>query len=591
MAKFEINDQFLGYANKKDITNLDPRFLVSPSQNVIINDGEKVSSRKGYTLFGAASTALFPITSSHEWYTSSNTELPLRFADTNLELYYNSAWNVIKSDFTSGVTINFAEWWDSTEVKDLLVMVDGTTNVYMWSGGVTTFASATANTITKQGTTTWAEDRFLIGGTRSVIIEGTTYAYTGGEGTTTLTGVTPDPTVAGHAVGALVTQAIRTTANAVSSSVNLLTIGTLNNQIYLAAKERRDVYVSKNTDYLDYTFSTARAPGEGALLTLDSPCVGFAVGEKDMYMSGTKNEWYQTVFTLAAALTTESLIVHRLKTSPGQSALGQSAIGNSKNYISYVSNENVIDMLGRVENITEPQSKPLSDPIKLEVAAYRTTGIPHVKYHKNQTYYSFPTEGKVLIYDHERAFWQPPQILPVNRFAVIGGELYGHSSQVTETYKLFDGYNDNESPIYSRAYFAYRNYDKRGEKKSFNEWFTEGYISSNTTLKMGLKYDFGGFTSIVEKNISGISTAILFATTADGSFGKVPFGENPLGSITDSLDDLSKFRVVHEITKNEQDFYEIQNFYETDEIDYRWEVMAHGGNISLASADNVSIKQ
>lgn len=591
MADFKLIDEYLGYANKKDITNLDPRYLVSPSQNVLINDGEKVSVREGYSLYGAASTALFPITSNHDWETSTGTSAPLRFADTTLQVYYSSAWRTVKTGFTSGATLNFTEWWDSTEVKDLLLFVDGTVNMYMWSGGMTTFASATSNTLTKQGTNTWAEDRFLIGGTRQVTIGATTYTYTGGEGTTTLTGVTPDPTAGGHTAGDFVVQTVRTTANYVSSSVNLLTLATLNNQVYVAPVGRRDVYVTKNTSYTDYSFSAARVPGEGALLTLDSPCIGFAVGEKDMYMSGSKNEWYQTVFTLAAALTTENLTVNRLKTSPGQGALGQSAIGNAKNYVMYVSNEKIIDFIGRIENVEGPQSKPLSDPIKLEVASYDTTIAPHVKYHKGVTHIAFPSEGKVLMYDHERQYWQPPQILPIRRFAEIGGELYGHSSQVTETYKLFDGYNDNTNPISAKAYFAYRNYDHRDRKKQFNEWFTEGYIGSNTTLTMGLKYDFGGFTATVEKEISGVDNDILFQTIADGSFGKTPFGQNPLGSVTDSASDLAKFRIVHEITKNEVDFYEIQDFYESNDVDYRWELMAHGGNVSLATADNVGIKK
>lgn len=591
MSKFELIDSFIGYSAKKDITNLDPRFLVSPSQNVLINDGEKVSIRGGYSLYGVASTALFPITSSHDWNTSTGTEANLRFADTTLQVYYSSVWRTVKTGFTSGATLNFSEWWSSAESKDLLLFVDGTVNMYMWSGGMTTYASSTSNTITKQGTSTWAESRFLIAGTRQIDIGGITYTYTGGESTTTLTGVTPDPTTGGHSAGDFTIQTVRTTTNYISSSVNLLTLATLNNQVYVTPVGRRDVYVTKNTDYTNYSFSSPRVPGEGALLTLDSPCIGFAIGEKDMYMSGSKNEWYQTVFTLAAALTTESLTVNRLKTSPGQGALGQSAIGNAKNYIMYINNEKAVDFIGRIEQIEGPQSKPLSDPIKLEVAGYSTVITPHVKYFKSRTYFAFPSEGKVLIYDHERQYWHPPQILPVRRFAIIGGELYGHSSQVTETYKLFDGTNDNTNPIYARAYFAYRNYGQRAHQKQFNEWFSEGFIASNTTLQMGLKYDFGGFTSIVGKEISGDDNDILFSTTADGSFGKSPFGENPLGSIVDSASNLAKFRIIHEITKNELDFFEVQDFYESNEADFQWELMAHGGNITLATAQPIGIKK
>jgi len=591
MRDFKLVKSFIGFSAKKDLTNLDPRYLVSLSQNVLINDGEKISIRAGYSLYGAANTALFPITSSHEWNNSSGTELPLRFADTTLEYYYSGAWRTLKTGFVSGATLNFTEWWSSAEVKDYLLFVDGTTNLYMWSGGITTFASATANTITKEGAGYWTESRFLTTGTRQVDIGGTTYTYTGGEGTTTLTGVSPDPTSAGHAVGSVIVQTVRTNADMISAAYNLNIIATLKNQVYLGNSTYRDVYVTKNTDYTSVAFSAARVPGEGAVLTLDSCPVAFGVGEKDMYISAGRNEIYQTVFTLASTLTTENLTVERLKTSPGGAALSQSAIGNAKNNLVFVSKESVIDYIGRVENIDTPQSKPLSDPIKSEVAGYSVVIPPHVKHHKSKTYIAFPSASRVLIYDHELALWQPPQVLPVQRLAIIDGDLYGHSNGQTESYKLFDGTSDNGNPIDARAYFAYRNYGDRANKKQFNEWFTEGYISSNTTLTSGVKYDFGGFTSVAEKEISGTDTDLLFAVVSDGSLGKAPFGENPIGSVVDSPSNLSKFRHIFEISKNEVDSYECQSYYGSNEVDAQWELLAQGGNVQLATADNVSIKR
>ncbi len=589
--KFELINEFKGYVNKADITNIDPRYLVSPSQNTIINDGEKVSIRGGYELVGAAATALFPVTSSHDWITSNGVERPVRFTNESVEFLYNGNWEVVMGGFVANSVLNFTEFWDAAGVKDLLLWVDGyTSNIYMWSGAVTTFASATANTITKQGATLWAEDRFLLTGVRQVIIDGITYTYTGGEGTTTLTGVTPNPTLGGHLPGALATQAVVVTATTPTTVANT-TIATLNNHVYIGQATTRDVYVSKNTSYTDFTFSSPRLPGEGGLLTLDSPTVAFGVGDKDMYISAGKNELYQTVFTLSSSLTNESLTVNRLKTNPGGGVIAQASIGNAKNYLVYVSNEKIIDFIGRVESIDTPQSKPLSDPIKAEVANYSVTVPPHVKYHRSKTYIAFPSESKVLIYDHERQLWYPPQVLPIRRLAIIDGELHGHSNAVGETYKLFSGTSDNGNPIDARAYFAYQLYGRRDHKKQFNEWFTEGYISSNTTLNLGIKYDFGGITSIVNKVIPGTGNPnIIFSTSADGSFGKFPFGEMPFGSITDSPSNLSKFRIIHEITKNALDFYEVQDFYETNSIDAQWEILAHGGNVTLATADNVSIK-
>lgn len=592
MKKFNLIPKYRGYINKADVTNVDPSYLVSGSQNVLINDGEKIQVRPGYSIYGAASTDLYPVLSSYDWITSTNVERNLRKYNTTLEVYYSSAWRTVGT-FTAAALLNFAEFWSSTESKDLLLIADGTSTMKMWSGGIAVIASVGTNTLTKSGSTTWAEERFLVAGTRQVNIGGVTYTYTGGESTTTLTGVTPDPALASPAIAAgdIAIQTIRSSSNTPASSFNNDIISTINNHVFVADFDRRDIYISKNTDYTSYTYSSPRVPGEGALLTLDSNPIGFVVQEDSMYISGSKNDWYQIKFNRSADLTKEEVVVQKLKTGPGQGAYSQSSIGNAKNSVLYFSNEKTIDSLGRIENINTPQSLPLSDPIKTELESYDVTIAPHIKYFKNKTYIAFPSESKVVIYDHEKGFWQPPQILPVRRFAIIGGELYGHSNAVPETYKLFDEdvYSDNTNPIDARAVFAYRNYGRPDWKKNFDEWFTEGYISSNTTIDLTIYYDFGGNTSIIEEEIIGTDTDILFGPPGDSSIGKAGLGQQPIGSSVDSPSDLSKFRIIHELRK--QDFYEVQVKYASNDVDYRWELLRLGGNVRLSTADNGFIKQ
>lgn len=592
MKKFLLTSEFRGYSNKADITNIDPKFLVSPSQNVIINDQEKIEVRAGYTLDGPAGSTNTPIISSYDWITSTGVERNIRTNGTALYYRYVDSsgtvtWRDLGLTVVSNVVINFTEWWSSTEALDHLLFVDKTSNVRMWSGGITTLASATVNTITKNGTTTWAEERFLKAGTRSVIINGTTYAYTGGEGTTTITGVTPDPSA--EAVNSIIHQAVRTTANTPASGITTDLISTLNNYVYYADSSLRTVYVSKNTDYTSVTFtSPVRVPGEGALLTLDAPPVAFVPQEEDMYISAQKDQWYRTVFTLSADLTGEDLKVKRLKSGPGQGALSQSSVGPVKNALLYITNDKTVDTLGRIENINTPESVPISDIVKTEFQDYSYAINPHIKYFKNKTYIAIPSETRVMIFDHEKKLWNPPQILPVQRWAVIGGELYGHSSATDETYKLFDGTNDNENPIDWKIYFAYNNFGVRSWSKEFNEQYSEGYISSNTVATMVIKYDFGGFTSIVEKEINGADSRIIFATISDNSLGKYPLGQMPLGSITDSVDNLSKFRVIHNLVK--QDAFEFQIGYEGSTVDDQFQLLAQGPNALTSESDNIPIK-
>lgn len=594
MKKFSLIQNFLGYQNNKDVSNTDPRFLIVGSHDVLVNDGEKIVTRDGYTIDGQNNAALTPITSSYDWNTSTGAERNLRAYNDELEYRYvdsngDVTWRRLANGYGSNTNFRFAEWWSSSEGKDLLLIVNGDSNMRMWSGAVTTFASATTNTITKQGSSTWAEDRFLIAGTRQVVIDGITYTYTGGETTTTLTGVTPDPTLGGHTAGDVVHQAIRTTATTPGSAFNNDVIIVHKNQVYVGDTTRRDVFVSKNTDYTDYTFSSPRVPGEGALLTLDSATVGFATQEDTVYITAGKNDWYQVNFTLSSDNLKEAITVQKLKSGTQQAAKSQELIGNIKNSIVFVSNEPTFDTLGRVESINTPQSVPLSSPIKIDFDAYNFTNA-HVKYFRNQSFIALPNEGLVLIYDHESGYWQPPQTLPIARLAIIDGELYGHSSAVPETYKLFDTtvQTDDGNPINHVAVFAYRNYGKRYAKKVFDFYYTEGYIGGSSIIDVTYKFDFGGFTNILNKQIDASDNSIIFSTTTDGSLGKVPLGQQPLGSITDSVSGLPKFRIMHGLARNA--FYEYTVQYSSNEEGYQWQLLAHGGNTDESRSDAIEIK-
>lgn len=595
MNKYTITDKFQGYNSKVDSTKLDNGILVSGSQNVLSTDGENIKIREGYTLDGAANTATTPIESSYDWNTHSNTGLYLRSYNDTLEWRYKDSsdaitWTELKGSWTD-VGFAYTEYWDNTEKQDYLLFVNGDSNIYSWSGGNALISSTTSNTIVKTGTPTWAEARFNTTGTydKKILINETEYTYTGGETTTTLTGVTPDPT--GEADGSLVFQTVTTHTDKPASDSTTFTndiIGTLDNQVWVASTINRDVYISKQDDFLTYTFSSPRLPGEGALITLDAYPVGLAVQEKYMYVAAGNDQWYKVVFELANDLVNESLEVERLKTTAQEAAVSQGAISHIKNNIVYLSNEPTIDTLGKLEAIDTPQTLALSDPIKTELEGYNTSNA-HLKYYRNNLYIALPSESKVLIYNIEQGYWEAPQILPVRRLAIIEGDLYGHSNAVPETYKLFDGYNDNTNPIEAVAKFSYQNFGDRVNYKNFDEFYSEGYIKSNTDLTLVIDYDYQGFTSSQEFTIEGDDDDILFQSSKDGSIGKSSYGKEPFGSIIDAPSDLAKFKQINTMVR--QDFQEMQVTYKTNQVDGRWEVLAYAPSIYLSSNKIINIKK
>lgn len=604
MAKrFSTIENYNGYRTKVEETNAPARILVDGSQNMLFNDEDKIATRKGFTLDGAADSTRDPILGSFDWNTNTGDERNLRsFDDTSgsgsLQFRFvdgtTITWTDVKTDFTNA-DLNFTTWWDDGEQLDILIFVNGTADIHAWSGCTEKIGVTTGSTIQLLTTTdTWAERRVLkntgvLTYDKKLTISGTEFTYTGGETTNTLTGVTPDPS--GLASGSLAVQTVTTFTNAPGSDATTFPndfVSTLRNQIYVGSEINRVVFVSKNTSFIDFTFTATRLPGEGAELTLDNSAVGFAPQQEDMYITAGKDDWYRTRFTLSSGNTAEELTVRKLKTAPQQAAQSRDLIWKIKNNVVFISNEPTLDQLGDIEDVITPQSRPLSDPIKPDFNNADFTNGMGI-YFKNQIFISAPVDGVIYIYDIDKGYWQPPQLLPIRRFAVIDGELFGHSSAVTETFKLFDGTNDNSNIIQHKAVFSYRNFGTRSNLKEFDEYFTEGFISSNTDITLRLKYEFKGFESIQEFLIKGDDDSILFSPPGGNSLGKQPLGKDPLGSSVDEPDILSKFRQID--TMNTTAFYEMQVEYETDDDDAQFEILSHGPNARASTIDNIHIKK
>jgi hypothetical protein len=586
MKTYQTLTEFKGYVTKDDKTNADKRVLVSGSQNVLINSEEKIATRGGYELKGVASSNRNPIESTFTWLNNRGVELPLRSYDDELEVYLGTvdgvivnAWKKV-ADGWSTVDFNYTTWWDATEVIDLLLFVNGDSNIYDWSGAVTTLKEATVNTITKNGTDTFGNDGFLTTGTRSVEINGTTYLYTGGEGTTTLTGVTPDPS--GEAVNSVVSQSVRTNTNKPASGLTNDFISNLNNQIYVGSEKSRVIYVSSNTDFNDYTFSSPRVSGEGALLTLDGVCSGFAPLDTDMIVF-VRDGAFKTQFRQidVGGTLSETLEIKKFTTGSEQGAISQGFITNIGSSIAYVTNEPALRTMARVEDAGTVKVNLISDPVKPDFDNGTFTN-GDMEFHKNQIYITLPPDGKVLIYDIEKKYWQPPQILPVRKLSIINSDLHGHSNVVTESYKLFTGTNDNELPFKAVVKFAYRTFGDRTNYKRFTEHYTEGYIKPNTRVKLTLNYDLDGSTKTLDKVIDGSDTNLRFESQVLGSLGQQPLGQSGLGGGEVDSSEFPKFRHIAQVTPT--NFHELQVVYETNQKDYQFEILAQGSNVLKSRA-------
>lgn len=703
VREFElVQGPFRGYRAREDITMLPLGILVKGSKNVLTNTAQRISKRKGYKVDGQTNTTITQITSAFDWTKLLNNDTHMRsYSDTLEWRYENSSgtvlWKTLKSSFPS-TNFNYTTMFDTAELFNVALFVNGTSNIYEWSGAYTTYASSTTNTITKQGTDTWTQAGFYSQGNmtattisftnaspatlsdsaggftaagfragqtitisgstsnnvtrviakvtdttitvtgslvteaagdtvtivsqRQIILNGTTYTYTGGENTTTLTGVTPN-VVAGTA-GDVIYQAIRTVQNSqmlgLPSAFKNDGISNLAEQIFIGCKTSSDIYISQLSNFCDYQYSSPRQPGEGAKKTMTGYWRAFIVQDTDMYVSAGTDIWYKTeydqttttttVSDTAVSVTYEQINLLQLKTTAQQAALSQAVVTKIKNNIAYLSAAPIINTLGPVSDVFQtPQVTDISYPIINDMNKYDFTDAAAI-YFKQYLYVSVPREELILVYNMTDGvsnkdggynhYWECPQTIPVGRFSIINDQLYGHGYLVPETYELFVGYRDRAygdtgatgHPIPAEARFSYQNNGVRSYKKSMNAFYTEGYISPNTELTIGILYDIDGCAIDTNYTQYGNDLRTVCIPTNDNSLGKFSLGKQPLGLDLEQDDPDAlppKFRVIKTFPR--VPYYEEQTYFSSEGMDEQWEIVAFGGNATPTTEGPVGITE
>jgi hypothetical protein len=628
------------YHAREDQTILPANTLVSPSRNVVNNTASRLQLVRGYVLDGVGSTVIDSgILSNYDFINFKGDTRNLRAGflssalnDGKLQYRYVTGtstvnWVNLKTSLTS-INLSFCTYADTTnKVKDVL-WVDSSNNIFLWNGAVTTFASATATTVTKQGTNTWAQEGFSTTGTRSIVIGGVSATYTGGETTTTLTGVSVD--FSASAVGSIVHQDVVVTP--LSSMTGILTtfaptvIGCgRQNQVYLGSSNSNIMYISKVADYTSYAFTTpVRIAGEGYFLILDAAPVKFIAQEVhgddhayDMWISTGKDRWsiVRTIVNITydtsgvAKSSTEQIELIAVKSASLQGTQTERLCTKMKNHIVFIGNDNVCNALGYISYQFVPVIEDLSYPIINDMNGYDFTN-GSIFYHKNYIYVAVPKSGLVRIYNmtdqtkeqysnynpqeqvgsDQPFFWEAPVTYPVSGFYVVNGEIYGHGFNTSESYKLFTSGSFNGQLIDANASLAFTDLDDRTQSKGSNEVWVEGYIKQNTILNVAVNEDLDAFQTSQVSTINGSDNTIVGYGAGSHALGKDPLGSRPLGGTLTTTNPIPAwFHVVKTYVQNS--YYLEQLSFSTRGVDLDWQLITFGTNAKMTTEGNNEISQ
>lgn len=638
IGEYSLQTKFVGYNARQDPTTLTPNTLVSPSQNVLVGTSGRIKQVEGYTLDGQSSSVIDSgILSNYDFHNFKGSTRNLRAGfmtgaanDGKLQFRYkDSSANVTWINLLTGLTsINlvFCDFWDNANLIKLCLWVDGSSNVYSWTGAVTTIAGTSSTTVSKQGSSTWQQEGFS--STGSISIGGIDYTYTGGYDTTTLTGLTAVPVIS---VGTEVHQTpVITALSGMTAPTGFTEFNTnffpdvigcgRRNQVYLGSSSSNNLCISKTNSFTDYSFTTpVRVVGEGALIPLDSPPTAFIPQEVtandggtnayDMWISEGLSTWAVIRATLSTDLTKETLEHIRLKVGPRQGAVSTKMVTKMKNHILVVDNNNVANFIGYISYEYVPTIVDFSYPIINDMKSYDPTdGCTF--YHDNYNYIAFPKEGLVRVYNMTDQtkdsfsqykaiedvtqmpwFWESPITYPISGFYVTDdGEFGGHGYDASESYFLFNGGSFNGQNIHANATFAFDDLGDRTQSKGSNEIWADGYIKQNTEITTLVAGDLDGCQSGQTVIIDGNNTSYVCSGVGGGdSLGDAPLGTHPLGGSRTLASTIlpSYFHVVK--TYVQQSYYLEQISFDTNGIDLQWEIISFGTNKTFTAEGNNSI--
>lgn len=623
--EFEFISEFDGYNSSRDKTNIKESFFVRGSKNVYKKLSGTIANRWGLKRRGTADSTVAGVKSSYEWYNSLGSTFPIRVCNNKLQVesdiltsgtyvwYDLKETSTLASPAATYTRFVFDTWWDNTEKKDRLFMVRGDDDLLHWSGGMALISSVGTNTLTKTGTATWAEAGFATntGAEKKLVIAGVEYTYTGGETSTTLTGVTPDPAIAAPAISAnavAIQSIIITATKPVTNNANDF-IKVVNNQIYVGSYTSRVVYVSEDDDFTDYTEPTPHTPGDPFLIVCDSMPKGIGVRQGKAHIFAGTSDIYIVSFVQVTVGTTltEQVNIDKKTMSGLSGAYAHEFIDSVGDTLVWLSQDQQVRTYGDYRNIFTPAYPSLSQAIFTELDEEDFTD-GHLRSIGDYIYITSPNNGRTYLYLARQSVdangniitdrnWQAPFVWNVSRIAEIDGVVYGHSNAYPQIYQLWDTlqwHDDSptDEPIGydSVLRMAYRSHSRRQGIISFDKAYYEGYASQGTILYSYVLSDYQGSLNLQNSIILDETTTnpakgkkYLSMGASAPSIGDAPIGDNPLGDgLTPESQDqesLPKFRVITDLQPT--NCFEYQLVVYSQDTDSRWEILALGTNATI----------
>ena len=512
-------------------------------------------------------------------------------------------------DITEPVADTIRYTWDTTGTDPVINATTAPVGSYVYinaqnfdaaNNGVFVVTGVGANYFEVTNASGVAESNKTIGtgslylNTKKVlVIGGVLYGYTGGETTTTLTGVIKDPSAL--VATTVVLQGVYIYDNKPADGFSNDFIKIINNQVYVGSYTSRLCYISSNTDFTNYTVPSPRIAGSPELLTLDDTLNGIGVRQGLAHISIGSGRWAVISFTDVTVGTdlTQQTKVDIKPVANQAAAYAHEFIDNNGDNLVYLAKDQQVRTFGDFNNSFVAAYPSLSQEISTELSAETFTG-GGLRCIGDFTYVTAPNSGKTYLYQVRQTvddnnqvvverLWHSPFIWNATRIDDYNGTVVAFSNANPQMYQTWDTnqwYDDSPSdeqlPYTSTLALSYRTGGRRQGLLSFDKLFTEGYLTTGTPLNLTVNYNYLGVTNIITVPINSVERPAYVFTPSVGSLGDTSLGENPLGDELGEGAELSKFKVINSLSLT--NVFEYQPIYSSETTNAQWEILAVGTN-------------
>lgn len=589
VAQWYNYKNFTGYQTNIDPTKL-PEGGNPMGQNTTINNGDRISVREfGYEVFpdtDEISTSTEAIKSLHNFRKRSGENILIRTSSTTMEYFEenNDLWEVFRYGLTTSKKFSFADYNINTDLQSYTYFGNAYDNAARWTG-VHALLSADLNINDSFVYVDHVDDNesFLLAN-GNITICGVDLAYTVFDDVLNRFSLTSSSTISCEDDRS-VSESVEEFPTHPKGNIYLAT----NNRIFIAgiASTTQAVFFSEYGDATNYvgadlvTDTTATAPGIFNLGLGGGPVTGMVEDENSIYI-------FKKSIIRKATLTDTLYTLTTLKSFDGKGqtvgSISSNGLFTGGNSVFFVTADNQIMRLGRVENFDTPQILPVSEtiePTTNDIDFTETSGIVF----KNKAYFQGKTDGSsinnvVFVRNLDYGFWESPIIgWNSSEFVVYddgtGESLYFSDSVIKSVYKVITGASDAGFDVLASWRSKQFTFDMESVQKEIVDFYIEGYISENTELFINLLIDEDGFTQVFNTSITGTETDFLYDSTEYNTFGLSQFGSKRFGSQED-VSTLNKFRVYLGKSFRTKQFYNAQVEFLSDGLNQEWEVTSFG---------------